>query len=302
MAQVFSRIGLISKADPGVGPTLGLLIDFLLASGCELVLDPVSAGLVSQRVSERALPQADAPALVRQVDLLISVGGDGTLLGAARLLVDLDTPLLGINLGRMGFLADISPTAMEEHLAAILGGDYQAEQRFLLQTEIRSGDDLITSQLALNDAVFHKWNTARLIEFETFVNGRFVDFQRSDGLIVATPTGSSAYALSAGGPLIEPDLDALLLVPICPHTISNRPILVGGDSRIELKVWGNTDPANVRISCDGQAELVIQKGETVHISRYPRPIRLIHPSGQNFFDIIRAKLGWGKHRESALSC
>lgn len=298
MSDSFRRIGLVSKADAGVAPTLGLLVEFLHSFGCEILLDPISVSLLP----DAGLPEAAGVELASQVDLLISVGGDGTLLGAARLLVDQKAPLLGINLGRMGFLADISPNQMQTHLGAILQGDYQAEQRYLLQTQIRQGQEVIVSNLAFNDAVFHKWNTARLIEFEIFVNGRFVDFQRSDGLIIATPTGSSAYALSAGGPLMEPALDALLMVPICPHTISNRPILVAGSSHIELKVWGNTDPANVRISCDGQAEMVIEAGQTVHINRHPRPIRLIHPSGQDFFDIIRTKLGWGKHREQLTPC
>ena len=298
MSDSFHRIGLVSKADASVAPTLGLLVEFLQSFGCEILLDPTSASLLPNL----SLRQLQGPELAREVDLLISVGGDGTLLGAARWLVDQKAPLLGINLGRMGFLADISPSQMQTHLGAILQGDYQAEQRYLLKTEIRQDERLIASELALNDAVFHKWNTARLIEFEIFVNGRFVDFQRSDGLIVATPTGSSAYALSAGGPLMEPALDALLMVPICPHTISNRPILVAGSSHIELKVWGNTDPANVRISCDGQAEMVIATGQTLHIYRHPRPIRLIHPSGQDFFDIIRTKLGWGKHKADLKPC
>jgi NAD+ kinase len=298
MSQHFQRIGLISKAHASVAPTLGLLVDLLQNSGCEILLDPVSSSLLP----DAKFPLATGVELAGQVDLLISVGGDGTLLGAARSLVDQDAPLLGINQGRMGFLADISPAKMQEHLTRILQGDYQTEQRFLLRTEIRKNSQVIATELALNDAVFHKWNTARLIEFEIFVNGHFIDFQRSDGLIIATPTGSSAYALSAGGPLMEPALDALLLVPICPHTIGNRPILVAGSSYIELKVWGNTDPANVRISCDGQAELAIDAEETLHISRYPKPIRLIHPSGQTFFDIIRTKLGWGKHQENVKPC
>ena len=298
MPPTFQRIGLISKAHPSVSPTLERLLASLHQAGREVLLDPVAAGLLP----EVGLPGLEAVELASQVDLLISVGGDGTLLGAARLLVDRKAPLLGINLGRMGFLADISPSDMEMHLAQILAGNYQVEQRFLLQIETRKGGLLRHRELALNDAVFHKWNTARLIEFETLVNDRFVDLQRSDGLIVATPTGSSAYALSAGGPLIEPSLDALLLVPICPHTISNRPILVSGDSRIELRVCGTTDSAQVRISCDGQAQLAIAQDETLHISRYPNPIRLIHPSGQDFFDIIRTKLGWGKHRENSSLC
>ena len=211
------------------------------------------------------------------------------------MLADKEIPLLGVNMGRLGFLADISISNMTDGLDLILAGDYDEEKRFLLNTEIIRKEQVVAHELSFNDTVMHKWNTARLIEFETYVNGRFVDFQRSDGLIISTPTGSTAYALSGGGPLMVPDLDALLMVPICPHTLSNRPIVVGGSSIIDLIVCGRTDHENVRISCDGQDGMPIEKNDIVRISRYPKDIRLIHPSGHDHFDIMRAKLDWGEH-------
>ncbi|MEO5342313.1 MAG: NAD(+) kinase [Gammaproteobacteria bacterium SHHR-1] len=298
MAEQFNRVGLLAKPSPSVRETLQTLIGYLLTSGHEVVLDQSAAELMGQ-------PRLDclaAEELVQQADLIITIGGDGTLLGAARLLAELQTPLLGINLGRLGFLADISPQQINHSLDRILAGDFEEEQRFMLSTEIVQQGEVKHSALALNDAVIHKWNSARMIEFETYVNGRFVDRQRSDGLIIATPTGSTAYALSGGGPLLEPDLDALLLVPICPHTLSNRPIVVGGDSLIELVISQSTDPVNVRVSCDGQDQLVIQAHDRIRIGRHPNRIRLIHPAGHDHFDILRAKLGWGEHKNPERPC
>lgn len=291
MALQFNRIGLIAKPDPVVTETLATLAAFLSGLGCAVALERETAALLPGAGYEGH----EAPDLAASVDLLITVGGDGTLLGAARLLAEREIPLLGVNLGRLGFLTDISPADMTERLGRILQGEFDEERRFLLRIEILREERVVNSQLAFNDAVIHKWNTARLIEFETYVNGRLVEFQRSDGLIISTPTGSTAYALSGGGPLMEPSLDAILMVPICPHTLSNRPIVVGGGSLIELIVCGSTDPQNVRVSCDGQVGQVIERGDRVRISRHPRDIRLIHPQGHDHFNIMRTKLGWSEH-------
>lgn len=291
MALQFNRIGLIAKLDPVVTEPLATLAGYLSGIGCTVALERATSSLLP----DAGLECHEATDLAAAVDLLITVGGDGTLLRAARLLADREIPLLGINLGRLGFLADISPDDMTERLADILAGRFDEERRFLLRTEILREGAVVASQLAFNDAVIHKWNTARLIEFETYVNGHFVDFQRSDGLIVSTPTGSTAYALSGGGPLMEPDLDAILMVPICPHTLSNRPIVVGGDSRIDIVVCGSTDPQHVRVSCDGQNGMVIDTGDLVRMRRHPNDIRLIHPRGHDHFNIMRTKLGWSEH-------
>ena len=180
---------------------------------------------------------------------------------------------------------------MEESLSSILRGEYVEDRRFLLQADIGANRQL----LALNDVVLHKWNIARMIEFETSINGKFVDSQRSDGIIVSTPTGSTAYALSGGGPLLEPSLDAIVLVPICPHRLSNRPIVVHGSSEISIDTCGRTDPSHVRVTCDGQACEQLNPGDKLVIRKYPRSIRLFHPQNHDHFNLLRAKLGWGGH-------
>ncbi|MCB1802976.1 MAG: NAD(+)/NADH kinase, partial [Gammaproteobacteria bacterium] len=176
--------------------------------------------------------------LTAQADLAIVVGGDGTLLSAAREFADAGVPLLGVNLGRLGFLVDISPNDLGVCLGAVLDGEYAEDRRFLLRAEVAGQP----AALAFNDVVLHKWNIARMIEFETWIDGHFVNTQRSDGIIISTPTGSTSYALSGGGPLLTPGLDAIALVPICPHTLSNRPIVIHASSRIEMSVCGHTDP------------------------------------------------------------
>jgi len=180
---------------------------------------------------------------------------------------------------------------MQVSLIGILQGEYVEDQRFLLQANIGVDHQL----LALNDVVLHKWNIARMIEFETSINGQFVDSQRSDGIIVSTPTGSTAYALSGGGPLLEPNLDAIVLVPICPHRLSNRPIVVHGNSEISIRTCGRTDPAHVRVTCDGQASEPLNPGDKLVIRKFHKPVRLFHPQNHDHFNLLRAKLGWGGH-------
>ena len=186
---------------------------------------------------------------------------------------------------------------MKHALDRILAGDFQEDVRFMLEARRIDGQGRPhDGSHALNDVVIHKWNTARMIEFEIWIDGRFVDTQRSDGLIVSTPTGSTAYALSGGGPLITPDLDAILLVPICPHTLSNRPVVIGANAEIELRVSPRNDAGHVHITCDGQDSIELQANDRVLIRKAPRPVRLIHPTGHDHFDILRAKLGWGGKR------
>ncbi len=217
--------------------------------------------------------------------------GDGTLLGAARSMAATGVPLLGINLGRLGFLVDISPDDMLQTLDQVLAGEYEQEKRFLLEARI-GADSSAAPTLAINDVVLHKWNTPRMVEFDTYVDGKLVNTQRSDGLIISTPTGSTAYALSVGGPLMLPSLDALLLAPICPHTLSNRPIVVDADSRIEVLLCLK-DAGFARISCDGQADLEMKPGERLFVRKYPHAFTLLHPKGHDHYKILRAKLGWG---------
>jgi NAD+ kinase len=251
--------------------------------------------------------------LGRRCDLVVVVGGDGTLLGAARTLAGFGVPLVGINLGRLGFLADVSPDQIEGCLDRILDGAYFEEARWMLSARVEpepldaptappgTATMQDTPLLALNDVVIHKWNTARMIEFETYIDGVFVNAQRSDGIIIATPTGSTAYALSGGGPLLHPALDLIALVSICPHTLSNRPLVVAGGSHIEIRVCG-FDAGHAEVTCDGQTSLALTPGERVRIERTPHPVRLLHPKGHDHYKILRAKLGWGGHPAGARPC
>jgi NAD+ kinase len=282
----FQRIAVIAKPDEAghLRSTLGRLREVLDARGLSLLPDPRAASLLDLGAG---IPIGE---LARDSDLAIVVGGDGTLLSAARAFADSGIPLLGVNLGRLGFLVDITPSDIHACLVAVLEGHFEEDRRFLLSARI---DDQPPA-LAFNDVVLHKWNIARMIEFETWIDGRFVYTQRSDGLIISTPTGSTAYALSGGGPLLTPDLDAIAMVPICPHTLSNRPIVVGADSEIEISVCGQTDPKDVRITCDGATTLLIGDGQRLRVAQHPTRIRLLHPSGHDHFSVLRAKLGWGE--------
>ena len=287
---VFQTIGFIAKRDdPRVGDTLARLTGLLRRRGLDAVLD---AG------SRDACPGDDFPvveraALGERCDLVVVVAGDGTFLGAARSLVDHDVPLLGVNLGRLGFLADVMPDEMPARLNEILDGDFVEERRFLLDVAVERGDGRVFSGPALNEAATHKSSMARLVEFETYIDGHLVNSQRSDGLIVATPTGSTAYALSGGGPILHPSLDAIVLVPICPHTLSSRPIVVGGGSVVEI-VLGQGAETSVQLSCDGQTTVELTAGDRILIRKHRPDLRLIHPAGHEYYATLRAKLHWGK--------
>jgi NAD+ kinase len=247
---------------------------------------------IADCLASESLDIASTSELGERCELAIVVGGDGTLLHAARTLSSYDVALLGINLGRLGFLADVSPEDAASTLDAILSGQYQEEERFLLHARVMRDGEQVNESDALNDIVLHKWNIARMIEFETYVDGQFVNTERADGLIISTPTGSTAYALSAAGPLVHPSLNAMVLAPICPHTLSNRPIIVSGDSVIEVVVCEHVREAQV--TCDGQLSFSVMSGDRVTVRKKDRPVRLIHPAAYNYFALLRAKLHWGR--------
>lgn len=289
MSEKFQKIGIIGKFnDPGIGPTLAALCDILDDHRLTLTLETSAA----QALPERGYASADLADLGRNCDLAIILGGDGTLLHAARTLVDSDIPLVGVNLGRLGFLVDISPANMRERLGEILAGHYHEEQRFLLEATVERDGQRVHHGNAFNDVVIHKWNSVRMIEFETRVDGLLVNSQRSDGLIVSTPTGSTAYALSAGGPILDPSLNAIVLVPVCPHTLSNRPLVVSGDSQIDVCIKDGHQQ-HARVTFDGQTNFALHDGDKVRIARKAKAVTLIHPAGHDQFQILRAKLRWG---------
>lgn len=291
MADEFRTVGLIGKhEDESVARTLEQLIALLHDARAEVLFDAQSA----RKLPSFGLPVVDRETLGTRSDLVIVVAGDGTFLNAARSLVDLDVPLLGVNLGRLGFLADVMPGEMADRLAEILAGDYDEERRFLLDVRVvRDGRDVFQGS-ALNEVVAHKWHIARLIQFETYINGRLVNTQRSDGLIVATPTGSTAYSLSGGGPILHPGLDAVVLVPICPHTLSSRPLVVSADSEFEIRMDHSGTQPEAQLTCDGQTTLELAPADCIVIRQKQRRLRLVHPRGHDYFATLRAKLHWAR--------
>jgi NAD+ kinase len=287
----FNKIGLIGKfADTSVSSTLLALSKILQGRGCSVYLERET----SRNMQENDLKIITRHEIGKTCDLAVTVGGDGTLLDAARGLANFEVPILGINLGRLGFLVDISPDEMSERIHEILDGDFEEEQRILLNTTIEHGTNPESESDAFNDVVVHKWEVARMIETETYINGKFLNTMRSDGLIISTPTGSTAYALSGGGPILEPDMDAMVLVPICPHTMSYRPIVIGGDSIIEVIVKENQN-SHAQVTCDGQINLGVVSGDKITIKKKDKVVRLIHPRKHNHYEILRAKLHWGEH-------
>jgi NAD+ kinase len=292
MSNQFKTIGIIGKhGAPNAGGTLTELVDYLQKQNYEILLEDKSLDLAGDLGSEVA--GVDRDTMGKRCDLTIVIGGDGTILNAARSLVDYGVPILGINLGRLGFLADISPSDLTEKLNRILSGEYDIEERALLHARVIRDGQEVNSSPAFNDVVVHTCNVARMIEYETHIGGQFVNITRSDGLIVSTPTGSTAYALSGGGPILHPSLNALVLVPICPHTMSYRPIVVDANSTIEIVVSENNQ-ARAQCTCDGQIDLGLENGDRVMIEKKANPIRLIHPKNYNYYSILRAKLHWGK--------
>jgi NAD+ kinase len=226
-----------------------------------------------------------------QCDFAVVVGGDGTLLTAARYLAQFDIPLIGVNLGRLGFLVDISPTDIVARLDEILEGRYSAEERFILRAKIWRGDRVVYQQTAINEVVVHSWNATSMIEIETSINGTFLNSQRSDGLIVSTPTGSTAYALSAGGPILSPTLKAIVLAPINPHTLTNRPIVVDDDSVIEI-AFRPSKQFKAQVVCDNVSIPDVEITDRIEIGKEAKPFRILHPLNYDFFEILRAKLNW----------
>lgn len=285
----FKKITLITNSDsPQVTDTLHSLISFLQSKDIIISLDKCSAAISS----DNSLQIADENILANECDLAIAIGGDGTMLKAAHMVCDHNVPLLGINRGRLGFLADIPADAIDENLSEILAGHYSEDVRFLLYCQVLRNGTSIHESYAFNDIIIQKWNIARLVEFETYVDDTFVHKQRSDGMIVATPTGSTAYALAGGGPILYPSLDALVLVPICPHTLTNRPIVIHGNSHIEIVV-GTREIDHARLTCDGEITGELAPGDRVSITKKDKKIRLLHPANHDHFSILRAKLQWG---------
>lgn len=287
--EQFRNIGLIGRRGSAkVIDSIRHLKKFLLEKNLNVILEEETA----ESLPGHRLQICTKKMLGETCDLVIVVGGDGCMLGAARALAKSNVPVLGINRGRLGFLTDIWPEEIEAKVSEVLNGYYTTETRFLLDALVRRESHVITSGDALNDIVLHPGKSKRMIEFELYIDGQFVYSQRSDGLIVATPTGSTAYSLSGGGPIMHPKLDAVVLVPMFPHTLSSRPIVIDGNSEIKIIISQNNQ-VYPHISCDGQAGATVAPGDSVTISKKPHKFRLIHPLNNNFYETCRSKLGWG---------
>ncbi|MDD5240130.1 MAG: NAD kinase [Sulfuricella sp.] len=288
MSQLFKTVALIGKYNsPEIGDPLLRLARFLEERECGVLVERQTA----ESTGVSAFPVASLEEIGERADLAVVLGGDGTMLNIARSLHAYDVPLVGVNQGRLGFLTDVSAEAMLETMAEILAGDYLSEARFLLAVTIRRHGENVHEACAFNDAVVSKGATARLIELEVFVDGQFVYSQRSDGLIVSTPTGSTAYALSSGGPILHPTLEAVVLVPICPHTLSDRPIAVNSESTIEILLLRADD---ARVHFDGQRHFDLQENDWIIVRRSSQMVRLLHPLGHSYYSMLRQKLHWGE--------
>ena len=292
MPPAFRRVALIGKPTPQIAQSLRALREILRGRGCEVLLESETARSVGDGESA-----ADFETIGRLADLAIVVGGDGTMLSAARNLVRHGVPLAGINQGRVGFMTDIAFSDMRESVGAILDGRHSIEERSLLDAEVRRGDEVLLRTLALNEAVVGKGSQGRLIEFELRIDGEYVYRLRADGVIVATPTGSTAYSLSAQGPILQPTVPALALVPLNPHVLSARPVSVSDRSTIEIGLLRALD---ARVHFDGFALADMQQGDCLVLKRSADAIRFVHPPGYSYFVMLREKLRWSENPASPL--
>jgi len=287
----FNTIGIIAKPDAeSVRQTLFQLLDFLKTRTCRVILDDK----IPDSLNPDGLEKSDRNGIGEHCDLAIAVGGDGTILNTVRSLAHADVPMIGVNVGRLGFLTDIYPDDLEPSLSEILDGKYHEEQRFLLEMAIKRGDEIISRGDAFNDVVVHIRDVVRMMEFETRIDDTFVSHQRADGIVVATPTGSTAYALSAGGPILHATMDAITLVPVSPHTLSSRPLVVDSASEITIIIH-HTRQGTAQASCDGHSSIDVHAGDHILIRRKKKCITMLHPAQHNYFEILRAKLHWSEY-------
>lgn len=285
MQSKFNTIGLVIRQDMHSHLDTVKLVTTALGKHADVLVHSLDANFPITEIETVSMAK-----LVDQADLVISLGGDGTLLTTARALVDKNTPLLGINLGRLGFLADVSVSDFEQHLIAVIAGRYTVESRFFIEGEIDGPNRSTSKNIAVNDIILHSHESLSMIEYEVYSDGNLIHKQRADGVIVATPTGSTAYALSGGGPIMHPSLETLAIVPICPHTLSNRPIVLPANQEIEVRLSEGKSIA--KVNYDGRSSVIIGTGDRVLIKRHSQMITLLHPENYDYFQILRAKLYW----------
>lgn len=289
MVSKFKVIGIYGRVkNHGVIEALKALIGYLRSLRQEIIMDTETA----EALEDASIARISLNELSKHCDLLIVVGGDGSLLHAAHAIVNDEIPVLGINRGRLGFLTDILPTELKK-IKSILEGDYILEKRFLLSAIVDYQDQIIGQSDALNEVALIPDSVPHMNEFEIYIDEQFVCSQDSDGLIIATPTGSTAYALSGGGPILHPQLDAIVIVPMFPHTLSMRPIVIEGNRRINIAITPN-NTTTPRLTCDSQAFINTPRGSHIHIHKKPQQLHLIHPLDYNYYETLRSKLYWGR--------
>ena len=288
MTREFNTVAIVGRiADQRVAAPMETLASHLTKSGVRVI----AGSEIAERLN---IETVDESSLAAAADLVVAVGGDGTILYSAKLMRGHDKPLLGVNRGRLGFLADVLPDDMLDVIDRVLAGDYTSESRLLLDATITSNDGTSKTATALNDVVLQRKETGRMVDFETRIAGQYVNTHAGDGLIVATPTGSTAYSLSCGGPIIEPTLDVVALVPICPHTLNDRPIVVRADLEIEIALLQG-GAAKAEVVVDGRSIGEMEASDRLTIRSAEERITLIHPPGHQFYEILRSKLHWGRN-------
>lgn len=283
----FNTIAILGRSrDSRVAEPMALLAGYLTEAGIDVVAAPgTPPDLPARHVPEERI--------AAEADLVIAVGGDGTMLYAASIAQSRGVPLLGVNRGRLGFLADITPDEMLQGVGQVLAGNFTEESRLMLEARISDRDGNEHAANALNDIVLQRRETGRMLDFKTSISGRFVNTHSGDGLIIATPTGSTAYALSCGGPIIEPAMDAVVVVPICPHTLSDRPLVIPASLEIEVRLLARVD-TKAEVMLDGHFVGQLTPDDRLQIRQSDTRIRLIHPPGYDFYEILRSKLHWGR--------
>ena len=294
MAQSsIKRIGVIVKPhQPDALETLCRLTSWLSEHGITLVGPTEVERETIEHRTGCTIDVVHESELAQQVDLMLVLGGDGTMIATSRMIGDVKVPVIGVNYGGLGYLAEFPLEELFPALEAILAGQYQVQQRLMLTVELWRGEDLVTRNRVLNDVVVNKSALARIIEIEAYLNQQFVNLFRADGLIVATPTGSTAYNLSAGGPIIYPSMNAVVITPICPFTLSNRPIVVPDDSMIEVRLV--TENEEVALTLDGQVGFPLKAGDRAVIRKSKTAFNLVQPPNRNYFEVLRNKLKWGR--------
>jgi NAD+ kinase len=287
------RVGVLLKPHhPEAVRTICRLLEHLNARGITLVAVPCDHCAEIERVTGHTLEVAEPEQIAASVDLIVVLGGDGTMISTARLLDNRSVPVLGINYGRLGYLTEVRVEEMTDALDAVLAGDYRLDSRLMLAAELWRGDEKLLRNRVLNDVVVSKSALARIIEIETKLDTQLVNVFRADGLIVSTPTGSTAYNLSAGGPIIYPSMNAVVITPICPHTLSNRPLVVPDTAEIEVTL--KTPQEEVALTLDGQVGFRLEAGDRVRITKSRTTFNLVQPLTRNYFEVLRGKLKWGR--------